>query len=259
MSGDLEGRVAIVTAAASGIGRETSLAFAREGAHVILIDINGDAASTVVAEIEQAGGSAEAHRVDMTSVAEIRKVVARVEEKHPRLDVLYNHVGGPAPRGFDFDGDDWRRSVDLNLTAPVFMTQAALPLMQKAGNGGSILFTSSVAGLVASPNSPIYSALKSGVIGLMRTVASIGAADRIRANAICPGSTDTPMLPDFFAGRGEPASVANERLLAFVPKVPLGRLCRPDEVAQLALFLASDRSSFITGAAIPIDGGFVAL
>ena len=151
MSGDLEGRVAVVTAAASGIGRETSLAFAREGAHVILIDINGDAASTVVAEIEQAGGSAEAHRVDMTSVADIRKVVARIEQKHPRLDVLYNHVGGPAPRGFDFDGEDWQRSVDLNLTAPVFMTQAGLPLMQKAGNGGSILFTSSVAGLVASP------------------------------------------------------------------------------------------------------------
>ena len=257
--GDLEGRVAVITAAASGIGRASALLFAREGARVVVIDINPDAASTVVSEIEHAGGAAEALRVDMTKVGEIRDVVARIEGDYGRLDVLFNHVGGPTPRGFDFDEQSWREAVDLNLTAPAFMTKAAWPLMQKSGAGGSILFTSSISGLVASRNSAVYSALKAAVIGFMRTVSAMGGEFNIRANALCPGATDTPMLPDFFTAPGESASVVDQRLAAFVQTVPLGRMCRPEEVAELALFLASDRSSYITGTAMPIDGGYGAL
>ena len=259
MSGDLEGRVAVITAAGSGMGREASLLFAREGAHVVLIDINEEAARGVVSEIEKGGGSAEAMRVDMMNLADIAKVVATIGTNHGRMDVLWNHVGAPGPRGFDFDAETWQRSVNLNLTAPVFMTKEALPLLKASGKGASVLFTSSVSGLIASRNSPVYSTVKAGVIGYMRCIAAIGAPDNIRANAICPGGVETPMLEGFFRAPGESDEVLQQRLASFSAAIPLGRACRPDEVAQLALFLASDRSSYITGVAIPIDGGYTAL
>lgn len=259
MSKDLEGRIALITAAASGMGRQASLRFAEEGAHVIVVDVNGDAAAAVVAEIESAGGSAEALRVDMTSVAEIAAAIEQVDARHGRLDVLYNHVGAPGPRAFEFDHEAWQRNVDLNLTAPVFATRAALPLMRRSGRGGSIIFTSSISALIASRNSPVYSALKAGVVGFMRAIAAVGAPDRIRSNAICPGATETPMLAGFFKAPGESQQVLEERLASFTQAIPMGRYCRPEEVAELALFLAGDRSSYITGVAVPIDGGYVAL
>jgi NAD(P)-dependent dehydrogenase (short-subunit alcohol dehydrogenase family) len=259
MAKDLDGRVAVITAAGSGMGKEASLLFAREGAHVVVVDIDEPAANAVVEHITESGGSAQAMRVDMTDLAAVEAAVQRIDKEHGRLDVLWNHAGAPGPRGFDFDEAAWLRSVSLNLTAPIFMTKQALPLMRRSGAGGSMLFTSSVSGLIASRNSPVYSAVKSGVIGFMRCVAAIGAADGIRANAICPGSVETPMLTGFFQAPGESNEVLEQRLAAFRQSVPLGRACRPDEVAQLALFLASDRSSYITGVAIPIDGGYVAL
>lgn len=259
MSGDLEGRVAVITAGGSGMGREASLLFAAEGAHVVVVDINSDAASSVVSEIESKGGKGESMRVDMTQVAQISDAVAKIGSKHGRIDVLWNHVGAPGPRGFEFDENAWHRSVNLNLTAPVFLTKEALPLLKASGRGASVLFTSSVSGLIASRNSPVYSAVKAGVIGFMRCIAAIGAPDKIRANAICPGATETPMLEGFFRAPGESDQVLQERLASFNQAIPLGRPCRPEEVAELALFLASDRSSYITGVAIPIDGGYTAL
>ena len=259
MSGDLEGRVAVITAAGSGMGKETSILFAKEGAHVVLIDINEEAAKGVVAQIEGAGGRAEAMRVDMLDLTQVAQAVAQIGAKHRRIDVLWNHVGAPGPRGFEFDAASWQRSVDLNLTAPVFMTKEALPLLKATGKGASVLFTSSVSGLIASRNSPIYSTVKAGVIGYMRCIAAIGAPDNIRANAICPGGVETPMLEEFFRAPGESDAVLQQRLTSFQAAIPLGRACRPEEVAQLALFLASDRSSYITGVAVPIDGGYTAL
>ncbi len=256
MAGDLQDRVAVVTAAASGMGRETSLRFAEHGAHVVAIDIDADAGATLLDDIKAAGGTAEFLTVDLTDLGQIEEAVRGIESGHGRIDVLFNHAGAPGPRGFDFDAEDWDFQVNLNLRAPVFLTKLALPLM---GEGSSIIFTSSVSGLIASRNSPVYAALKAGVIGYMRCIAAIGGADGIRANAICPGAVETPMLEKFFSAPGESAAVLEERLASFRQAVPLGRVCRPDEVADLVLFLASDRSSFITGLAVPIDGGYVAL
>jgi NAD(P)-dependent dehydrogenase (short-subunit alcohol dehydrogenase family) len=250
MAGDLADRVAVITAAGSGMGREAALLFAAEGAHVVAIDINDGAIGAVVDQIEAAGGSAQALTVDMTNLAQIDEAVALVEGDHGRIDVLYNHAGAPGPRGFDFDADIWDFQVNLNLRSSVFMTKAALPLMGKEGRGGSVIYTASVSAIIASRNSPVYAALKAGVVGFMRCIAAIGGPDGIRANAI---------LAQFFAAPEESADVLNERLASFTQAIPMGRFGRPEEMAQLALFLASDRSSFLTGVAIPVDGGYTAL
>lgn len=252
MAAELEGKVAVITAAASGMGRETAERFAAEGALVVALDVDADAG----AALAESSDRVEFEAVDLTDVAAIDAAVDRVAERHGRIDVLFNHAGIAGPRGFEFDADQWDFQVALNLAAPIFLTKRALPLM---GEGGSVIFTSSVSGLIASRNSPVYSALKAGVIGFMRCIAAIGGPDGIRANAICPGAVETPMLQQFFAAPDEPESVLEERLASFRQAVPLGRTCRPDEVAELVLFLAGERSSFITGLAIPIDGGYVAL
>jgi NAD(P)-dependent dehydrogenase (short-subunit alcohol dehydrogenase family) len=259
MPGDLAERVAVISAAGSGMGREAATLFASEGAHVVALDINGDACQAVADEIHASGGSAQALTVDMTDLGQIVEAIRKVGFDHGRIDVLYNHAGAAGPRGFDFDAEMWDFQVNLNLRSAVFMTKAALPLMGQNGRGGSVLFTSSVSGIIASRNSPVYAALKAGVIGFMRCIAAIGGPSGIRANAILPGATETPMLHQFFAAPGESADVLQDRLKSFMQAIPMGRFCRPDEVAQLALFLASDRSSFLTGVAIPIDGGYTAL
>src|ERR1700750_496273 len=196
MAGELEDKVAVVTAAASGMGRETSLRFAQEGAHVVAIDIDAEAGATLLDDIKAAGGSAEFLTVDLTDLGQIEETVKHIEATHGRIDVLFNHVGAPGPRGFDFDADIWDFQVNLHLRAPGFLTKLALALM---GEGGSLIFTSSVSGLIASRNSPVYAALKAGVIGYMRCIAAIGGPDGIRANAICPGAVETPMLAKFFS------------------------------------------------------------
>jgi NAD(P)-dependent dehydrogenase (short-subunit alcohol dehydrogenase family) len=259
MQGDLEGRVAVITAAGSGMGREASILFAAEGAHVVAADINGDAAEAVVAEITAAGGSAEARTADVTDLAQVEDLAATTAKDHKYIDVLWNHAGVAGPRGFDFDADVWDFQVNLNLRSAVFLTKAALPYMGQDGRPASILFTSSISAVIASRNSPVYATLKAGLCGYMRCIAAIGGPTNIRANAILPGGTETPMLATFFATPGESKEVLEERLASFSQAIPMGRYCKPSEVAQLGLFLASDRSSFITGVEIPIDGGYVAL
>lgn len=256
MAGELQDKVAVVTAAASGMGRETSLRFAAEGARVVAIDIDAEAGATLLDDIKAQGHSAEFLTVDLTDLGQIEAAVQRIGSEHGRIDVLFNHVGAAGPRGFDFDADVWDFQVNINLRAPVFLTKHALPLM---GEGGSIIFTSSVSGLIASRNSPVYSTVKAGVIGYMRCIAAIAGPDGVRANAICPGTVETPMLKQFFQAPGESDTVLEERLASFKQAIPLGRISQPQEIADLVTFLASDRSSFITGVAIPIDGGYVAL
>ena len=241
------------------MGREGSLAFAREGAHVVAIDIDQGAGERLVAEIEAAGGSAEFRRVDMTDLSQVSAVARAIGERHGRIDILWNHCGVPGPRGFDFDEAAWERNVALNLTAPIFMTKACWELCQKHVSGGSILFTASISAVIASRNSPVYAALKAGVCGYMRCIAALGGPLGIRSNALLPGATETPMLSKFFGDEGESQEVIQQRLTAFFAAVPLGRTCRPSEVAELALFLSGSRCEFITGVSIPIDGGYVAL
>jgi NAD(P)-dependent dehydrogenase (short-subunit alcohol dehydrogenase family) len=259
MAGDLQDRVAIITAAGSGMGREAAKLFAAEGAHVVAADINGDAVGAVVDEIGADGGSAEAQIVDMTDLAQVEALATGVGDQHGHIDVLWNHAGVEGPRGFEFDADTWEFQVNLNLRSAVFLTKFSLPYMGKDGRPGSILFTESISAVIASRNSPVYAALKAGLGGYMRCIAAIGGPDNIRANSILPGGTETPMLAKFFAAPGESQEVLDQRLAAFTSAIPMGRYCKPEEVAQLGLFLASDKSSFITGVEIPIDGGYVAL
>lgn len=241
------------------MGREAAILFGAEGGRVTVIDIDEAAAESVAEEITAGGGQARALKVDMTDLDQIDKAVATVSSEDGRIDVLYNHAGAAGPRGFDFDADVWDFQVNLNMRSSVFMTKAALPLMAKSGRGGSILYTASISAVIASRNSPVYAAMKAGIVGFMRCIAAIAGPDGIRANAIMPGATETPMLAQFFAAEGESEDVLSDRLESFKQAIPMGRFCKPEEVAQLALFLASDRSSFITGVAIPIDGGYVAL
>jgi NAD(P)-dependent dehydrogenase (short-subunit alcohol dehydrogenase family) len=179
--------------------------------------------------------------------------------------VLFNHAGRPGAYGLDFSEADWEATLGLNLTTPVMATRFALPLLRRAARGtGSIIFTSSVSGLVASPASPIYSATKGGVVLFMKAIAVALGVEGIRANAICPGPTDTPMLRQFMAPPGTAVEHASsEEIDGMVAKyakrfIPLQRPAEPADIASAALFLACDESAYVTGVALPVDGGFVA-
>lgn len=253
----LQDRIALITAGASGMGRAAAALFALHGAHVIVVDINEENARATVEQIEHDGGSVEFHVTDLTDAGSIRSMLDAVSARHDRLDVLFNHAGAPAPPGLDFTAADWDRCMALNLRAPMTVTQAALPLLRTSGSA-SVIFTASVSGLVASPFSPLYSAAKGGVVLFMKSIAVALGPDGIRANAICPGPTDTPMLATFFGGKSQDDPQVAERLEGYLATLPLRRVAQPTEVADVALWLASPASSYVTGLAVPVDGGFVA-
>lgn len=255
--GLLEDRVALITAAASGMGRAAALSFAAHGAHVVIVDIDEVAARDTTDEIRAAGGSADFEVADLADQSAVHRTVAAVRERHDALDVLFNHAGVPAPPGLDFSPADWDRCMALNLRAPMVMTQAALPLLRKS-RGASIIFTASVSGLVASPFSPLYAAAKGGVVLFMKSIAVALGPEGIRANAICPGPTDTPMLATFFGGSSPEDPGVKAGLESYLATLPLRRVGQPSEVADVALFLASPASSYVTGLAVPVDGGFIA-
>ena len=260
MSGLLADRIALVTAAGSGMGRASARLFAAEGATVVVVDLRADAAESVAAEIEQAGGTAIAEICDVGDREQLRGVFDRVAQRFGVLHVLYNHAGIPGPAGIeDVDEDEWRHAIDVNLKSAWFGTAFGLPLLKRADGRGSIIFTASTSGLVGSTMSPLYSMAKGGIVNFARGVALYAAADGIRANVICPGPIDTPMLPEFFGRTPEQRASAADRIPDFMAAaVPMGRAGDPDEIARAALFLASDASSFITGVPLPVDGGYVA-
>lgn len=255
----LEGRLAVITAAASGMGRAAALRFAEEGARVIALDVDAQAGEALEADARAAGHTVVFRQIDLTDLADVDRVAAEITSQHRQVDVLYNHAGIAGPRGFDFDTAAWERTLALNLTAPVFLTKALLPALKASIHGASVLFTSSTSGLVASPNSPLYSCVKSGILGFMRAFAASGGPDGIRSNAICPGTIETPMLETFFRGEGESVQTMAGRIENYKKSIPLGRLGVPRDTCELALFLASSHASYITGAAIPVDGGYVAV
>jgi NAD(P)-dependent dehydrogenase (short-subunit alcohol dehydrogenase family) len=260
--GLLEGKITLITGAGSGMGRASALKFAAAGAHVVIVDRDLGAAQAAADAVGLTGGSAEAYELDVSDLDATRRMVETVGEQHGRLDVLFNHVGAACPPGMAVTEADWERAIAVNLRAPVFITQHALPLLKSAPNGASIIFTASIAGLVASPLSPVYSAAKGGVVQYARALSVALGGDGIRVNTICPGPTETSMLLDFFAPTVGGAEVTRDAIAPgvdrFIERVPLGRVGQPGDVADLALFLASDASSYITGVAIPVDGGYVA-
>jgi len=257
----MKGKIGIVTAAASGSGRAGALRFAREGATVCVVDQNREGAQAVVDEIQQNGGQAIAIGADLRADEAAANIVTTTCEKFGGLDFLWNHLGVPGPSLVeDLDLSQWEFAIDLNLRSQLVSTKTALPYMRSRG-GGSILFTSSTSGLAGSPWSPIYSTAKAGVIGLTRGLAKRYASQGIRVNAICPGPIDTPMLR-VFVNRPDQKGSEDANVEDLVRKAasltPMGRAARPEEIASAALFLLSDDASYVTGIAMPVDGGQLA-
>ncbi|SOD71799.1 NAD(P)-dependent dehydrogenase (short-subunit alcohol dehydrogenase family) [Jatrophihabitans sp. GAS493] len=252
----LRDRIALVTAGGSGMGRAACLRFAEEGAHVVVTDLDADAARATVAAIEAVGGSAEARQLNVAETAAVATVAEEIRARHGVLHVLYNHAGIPGASGIDISEDAFDLAIDVNLKGAFFLTAQCEDLLRAADGRASVIFTASVSGIVGSPLSPLYSMTKGGVVLLMKSLALKFGPLGIRVNAICPGPIATTMLPQFF-GRDSDADVS-DLIQGFTANVPLGRTGRAEEIANAALFLASDEASFITGVALPVDGGYLA-
>ena len=247
MSNRLRGKKAVVTAAAQGIGRAAALALAAEGAAVTATDIDVPKLGDLRAA---SSGAIATHHLDVTKKAEIDAFAAELGA----VDVLFN-CAGFVHHGtiLDCTEADWSFTMDLNLRSAYFMIRAFLPAMLKAGKGASIInMSSSVSSLKAAPNRFVYATSKAGIIGLTKAVAIDFIGQGIRCNAICPGTVATPSLDQRIAAQGGTA----EARQAFVARQPLGRLGTAEEIAALAVYLASDESAFTTGATHLIDGGF---
>jgi 2-keto-3-deoxy-L-fuconate dehydrogenase len=246
MSGRLSGKYALITAAGAGIGRATALAFAKEGAGVLATDINADALASLAAE----HASITTRTLDVTQAEQIK---ALVRESGP-LDVLFN-CAGYVHAGTILDTDDasWQRSFAINVDSMFQLCKAALPGMLERGKGSIINMSSVASSIKGVPNRFAYSTTKAAVIGLTRSIASDFVARGIRCNAICPGTVKTPSLGDRVRALGGDEE-ANWR--SFVQRQPMGRLGEPEEIAALALYLASDESAFTTGTVHVVDGGW---
>jgi NAD(P)-dependent dehydrogenase (short-subunit alcohol dehydrogenase family) len=252
MAGVMDGKVALVTGGASGLGRASALALARAEARLVVADVDEAGGKETVARIN-AAAAAEAHFVsaDVTIPEAVEAMVAATLERFGRLDCAVNNAGttGPGGRTADYALDDWNRTLALNLTGVFLCMKYEIPRMVEQG-GGAIVNMSSGAGLVGFAGLPAYVASKHGVVGLTRAAALEYVKDGVRINAVCPGSTRTPMLEGFMAGDEQ-----IERMMT--ASVPLGRLGRPEEIAEAVVWLCSDAASFVVGHAMAVDGGSV--
>jgi NAD(P)-dependent dehydrogenase (short-subunit alcohol dehydrogenase family) len=249
----LEGKVAIVTGGAAGIGKATALLFAEEGANVIVADRDEENGRRVAEQIIRSGGKGIFLPVDVSRPDEVEAMVRTVVETYGRLDVLHNNAGVEGERAptADCTLENWDRVIGINLRGVFLGMKYGIPAMVKQG-GGSIINTASVAGLVGVANMPAYCASKGGIIQLTKAAALEYRAQGIRVNVICPGGVQTPMLERI----GATTAGNNEGQAG--PAGTGGRVGQPEEIARLALFLASDDSSYCNGAPFAIDGGFVA-
>jgi NAD(P)-dependent dehydrogenase (short-subunit alcohol dehydrogenase family) len=254
----LESKIALVTAGASGMGRAAAQLFAREGAHVVVVDVNDAATKETVAGIEAVGGSAAAEVVDVRDLASLKALADKVQIQHGKLHVLYNNVGIPGAGGLDLTAEEWDTGIEINARASFFLSGYLTEALKAGGRdgGASIIFTSSTSGLIGSPYSPMYSFTKGGIVALVRSMALAFATEGIRVNAVAPGSVETPGLPAFF--RIDDPEEIERRKQAFFATIPMSRAAQPEEIASAVLFLASPMSSYITGVTIPVDGGVTA-
>lgn len=252
MTKDFDGKVVLVTGGGTGIGRAAVLQFAAAGAAVAVADIDADAASATAGAVTEAGGRAVPITADVTSPDDSQAMVGATVAELGGLDVAFNNAGmSGAPAGvIDCTLEQWHQTLDLNLTAVFLAMKHELPMMLEAG-GGSIVNTSSGAGLIGFAALPAYVASKHGVVGLTKAAALEFARQNIRVNCICPGTTRTPMIESFIAQAPElekPMSAAS----------PNGRMATADEIAAAAVWLSSDAASYVNGVAFPVDAGAVA-
>jgi meso-butanediol dehydrogenase/(S,S)-butanediol dehydrogenase/diacetyl reductase len=250
-----DGKAGLITGAGSGIGRATAIGFAQRGGAIAVVDINGDNANKVANEITKAGGKAIAIVADVTQASDLDMMFAKTTSAFGRVDFLHNNAFGMPPvqgtssllaRTGEVSDEVWNRMIDVGLTAVFRGMKRAIPIMRRQG-GGAIVNTASISGLRGDYGIVAYNTAKAGVINMTRVAAIEYARDGIRVNCICPGAIDTPLLAA--------ALVTEDARMTFNKAIPMGRLGRPDEMANVILFLGSDLASFVTGAAFVADGG----
>jgi NAD(P)-dependent dehydrogenase (short-subunit alcohol dehydrogenase family) len=250
-NGSYTGKVAFVTGAGSGIGRATALAFAREGASVVVADVAEQGNRETARMIEELGGRALAVTCDVARVEDVRSALDKTIEAFGRLDIAFNNAGveGSIAATADFKEEEWDRIININLRGVFLCMKYEIPLMLKQG-AGAIVNTSSGAGIVGVKGIPAYTASKHGVIGLTKTAALDYAESNIRVNAVCPGYINTEMMERYTGGTSE----GRAKVIALEP---MGRMGKPEEIAAAVVWLCSDAASFVTGHALAVDGGFV--
>jgi NAD(P)-dependent dehydrogenase (short-subunit alcohol dehydrogenase family) len=250
---DFAGRVALVTGGGSGLGQAAARLLAGRGAKVVVADVNDEGGASTVEQCEQAGGEATFVHTDVTDEEQVKAAIAAAVDTWGRLDAAINNAGttGPSKPTADYSLDEWNAVVALNLTSVFLCMKYEIPQMVSQG-GGAIVNTSSGAGLVGFAGLPGYVATKHGVIGITRAAALEYVKAGVRVNAICPGSTRTPMLEGFMGGN----PVIEQ---AMENSAPIGRLARPEEIAEAMVWLLSDAASFVVGHAFAVDGGAVVM
>jgi NAD(P)-dependent dehydrogenase (short-subunit alcohol dehydrogenase family) len=252
----LAGKAAVITGASSGIGRASALRFAREGARVLIASHDDTPCHALVREIEAAGGTASFQHTDVARRADTERAIDACVEHYGGIDILFCNAGVTSPMLLTETSDDEiERVLAINLVALMYAARYAIPVMLAQPKAGTILFTASKTGLVAQTDSPVYCASKGAVVMFAKALALDYATRGIRVNALCPGIFDTPMLHEFAASRPDPGGA----LRSYEAAQPIGRLGTAEECADAALWLVSDEASFVTGVALPVDGGFTAM
>ena len=252
----LDGKATVISGASTGIGRASALRFAREGARLILADVQDAEGEALARQITQAGGTAAFVHVDVGRAVDNERMIDACVEQYGRLDILFCNAGINLPKVLTHTADaEVDRLLDVNVKGPLYAARRAIPIMLQQPEGGVMLFTASKTGLVAQTDSPVYCATKGAVVMLAKALALDYATRKIRVNALCPGIIDTPMLRSFTGALPDPAAA----WAAHSSAQPMGRLGTAEECAEAALWLVSGEASFVTGVALPVDGGFTAM